>query len=71
MKQQLEPTPTTFVLYLSPSDEFKSFGVRTNATFFFKTDFLQEGMIRIANFFASFTCLCNSNQLKNSEIEKL
>ena len=29
---------------------------------FLKADFLQEGMIRIVNLFASFTCLCNSNQ---------
>ena len=27
-----------------------------------KDDFLQEGIIRTAMFFASFTCLCNSNQ---------
>ena len=29
---------------------------------FLKANFLQEGIIRIVNFFASFTCLCNSNQ---------
>ena len=35
---------------------------------FLKADFLQEGMIRKDYFFASFTCLCNSNQDSAQEL---
>ena len=60
MEEELEPIPTTFVSYFSPSDDF--FFVLVLMPRFLKADFLQEGMIRIANFFASYTYLCNSNQ---------
>ena len=33
---------------------------------FLKANFLEEGMIRVANFVASFTWLCSSNQEQGS-----
>ena len=43
-------------------DEFNFFSVLVLMPRILKADFLQEVMSRIANFFASFTFLCKSNQ---------
>ena len=61
LEQSLDSIPTTFALYFSTSDEFH-FLVLVLMPRFLKADFLQEEIIRIANFFSCLTCLCNSNQ---------
>ena len=52
----VQDTVPIFFTYFSPSDEF-FFGVSADAAACLRADFLQEGMSRIANLFASFTCL--------------
>ena len=68
--RKYKPFPTTFAFF---SDEV-NFLVLVLTLRILKVNFLQENMSRIA-FFASFTCLCNSNQdpvyVLYSEIEKL